>query len=66
MQAHLNLIEVDVDQFFTIRANFGDLTVKIDWISTAWATRNDNANDSCLMLHSGAFLFHIMITAKLG
>ena len=62
MQADLDLIKVDMHDFFTIGTDFGHLTVEIDWISTAGATGNDNTDDLCFLLHGKqSFLKYVKI-----
>jgi hypothetical protein len=51
VEAHFDLIEVNMHQFFAIRANFGDLTVEIDRVAAARTTRNDDPDDFCFLLH---------------
>ena len=51
MEAHFDLIEIDVDHFFAVGADLGDLTVEIDGISAARAARNDNTDDFCFLFH---------------
>lgn len=51
MKTHLHLIQVDVDQFFTISANFRNLAIKIDGVPAAWAIRNHDPNDFCTLFH---------------
>jgi len=51
MKTHFNLIQVDVYYFFTIRANFGHLSIEVDRISATRTACNDNADDLCFLLH---------------
>jgi hypothetical protein len=51
MEIDLHLVKIDMHQFLTVRADFGALTVKIDRISTAWTTRDDNADYLSSLLH---------------
>jgi hypothetical protein len=50
-QAHFNLIEVDVDDFLAVGANFCHLPVEIDRITATRTARNDDSDDLCLLLH---------------
>jgi hypothetical protein len=56
MEAHFHLVEVDMHEFFTVRADFSNLTIKVDRVSAARATCDYDADDSRLMLHVTTFL----------
>jgi|WetSurMetagenome_2_1015567.scaffolds.fasta_scaffold652318_1 hypothetical protein len=51
MQTYLNLIKVDMDDFFAVRADFRHLPIKVDRVSTAGAACNDYTDDFCFLLH---------------
>jgi len=51
MEAHFDLIQIDVDDLFAVGAHFRDLPIEIDRISATGAARNDNTNDLCFLLH---------------
>ncbi len=51
VEAHFDLIQVDVDDLFAVGAHFRHLPVEIDRISATGAARNDNTNDLCFLLH---------------
>ena len=50
-KAYFNLIEVDVDDLFAVRADFCHLSVEIDRITATRTARNDDSDDLCLLLH---------------
>jgi hypothetical protein len=50
-KADFDLVEVDVNHFLALRADFRHLPVEIDRIATARTARNDDSNDFCLLLH---------------
>jgi hypothetical protein len=50
-EADFDLIEVNMDDFLAIRADFRHLPVEIDWIAATWTAGNDDSNDLCLLLH---------------
>lgn len=56
MEADFDFIHIDMDNLLAVGANLRDLAIKIDRISTARATGNNNANDSCFLFHFSAIL----------
>jgi hypothetical protein len=50
-EADFDLIEVDMNHFLAISADFRHLPVEIDRITATGTARNDNSDDLCLLLH---------------
>ncbi len=53
MEAHFNLIKVDMHQFFAICADFRNLTVEVDGIAATWTARDDDSDNFRFLLHLG-------------
>lgn len=51
MKAYFDLIEVDMNDFFTICTDFCNLSIEIDRVTATRTTRNDNPDDFCFLLH---------------
>ncbi len=51
MQGYFNLVKVDMNDLFTVSANLGHLTIKINGIATHRTARNDNSNHLRFLLH---------------
>jgi hypothetical protein len=51
MEAYFHLIEIDMDELFTVCADFRDLTVKVNGIAATGTARNDNSDDFGFLLH---------------
>ena len=60
MKVNLNFVQIDMDQFFTIRTDFCHLAVEIDRIIATRTTRYHNSNDLGLLLHVLAILSQIL------
>lgn len=56
MKTYFNFIEIDMNQFFAICADLGYLSIKIDWIVTAWTVSDNDANYFRSLFHSYFFL----------
>ncbi len=51
MKAHFNLIQIDVNYFFTVRTDLGNLAIKVNRVATAGAARNNDADYPRFLLH---------------
>jgi hypothetical protein len=56
MQADFHLVKVDMHELFAVCTYLCDLAIKVNRVSAAGATRDNDADDSCLMLHVTTFL----------
>jgi len=56
MQANLDLVQIDLHNFFTVSTDFSNLAIKINGIPTNRATRNNDTDHLGFLLHDSDIL----------
>ena len=51
VEAHFDLIKVDMNELFTICADLRNLTVEVDGIAATWTARDDDSDNFRFLLH---------------